>query len=147
MKHIEFYGDFKPQGCFNRSASLKQMAATLGASVQDGELFAKMANHNAITVSGMNNVRTNAKNLYLMIITWTFTYDVGVVGWATGSPHGRELLLPYSFFLVLSLPRIDSSFITASELYSSRICYRTFGTPKVTLDRRSFNRYLRQWGR
>ncbi|KAH8159197.1 hypothetical protein CIB48_g9046 [Xylaria polymorpha] len=89
MKHIEFYGDFKPQGCFNRSASLKQMAATLGASVQDGELFAKMANHNAITVSGMNNVRTNAKNLYLMIITWTFTYDVGVVGWATGSPHGR----------------------------------------------------------
>ncbi|KAI0447903.1 hypothetical protein F4803DRAFT_571551 [Xylaria telfairii] len=69
MKHIEFHEDFRPQGCFNGSAPSKQMAATLGAGVQDGELFAEMANHNAIAVGGTNN-------------------DVGVVGWATGGGHG-----------------------------------------------------------
>ncbi|KAL3480825.1 hypothetical protein BJX99DRAFT_254158 [Aspergillus californicus] len=45
------------------------MAATLGAGVQDGELFAAMAEHNALAVGGENN-------------------DVGVVGWATGGGHG-----------------------------------------------------------
>jgi hypothetical protein len=32
------------------------MAATLGAGVQDGELYAAMAKHNAIAVGGENNV-------------------------------------------------------------------------------------------
>ncbi len=61
MKHIEFHEDFKPQGCFNGSGQSKQMAAILGAGVQDGELFAEMANHNAIAVDGTSNVRTHAK--------------------------------------------------------------------------------------
>ncbi|KAI0433349.1 hypothetical protein F5Y09DRAFT_329057 [Xylaria sp. FL1042] len=69
MKQIEFHEDFKPQGCVNGSTPSKQMAATLGAGVQDGELFAEMANHNAIAVGGTNN-------------------DVGVVGWASGGGHG-----------------------------------------------------------
>ncbi|KAI0914789.1 hypothetical protein F4823DRAFT_621468 [Ustulina deusta] len=69
MKHIEFHEDFKPQGCFNGSGQSKQMAAILGAGVQDGELFAEMANHNAIAVGGTSN-------------------DVGVVGWASGGGHG-----------------------------------------------------------
>ncbi|KAF2964044.1 hypothetical protein GQX73_g9539 [Xylaria multiplex] len=69
MKNIEFHKDFKPQGCFNGTGPSKQMAATLGAGVQDGELFAEMANHDAIAVGGTNN-------------------DVGVVGWASGGGHG-----------------------------------------------------------
>ncbi|KAI0479882.1 hypothetical protein F4859DRAFT_530027 [Xylaria cf. heliscus] len=69
MKKIEFHDDFKPQACFNGTNISKQMAATLGAGVQDGELFAEMANHNAIAVGGTNN-------------------DVGVVGWASGGGHG-----------------------------------------------------------
>lgn len=32
------------------------MAATLGAGVQDGELYAAMAKHDAISVGGENNV-------------------------------------------------------------------------------------------
>lgn len=35
------------------------MAATLGAGVQDGELFKVMAEHNAIAVGGTNPVRSN----------------------------------------------------------------------------------------
>lgn len=33
------------------------MAATLGAGVQDGELFAALAQHNATAVGGTNMVR------------------------------------------------------------------------------------------
>ncbi|KAJ9483432.1 hypothetical protein VN97_g9974 [Penicillium thymicola] len=45
------------------------VAATLDAGVQDGELYAAMAKHNALAVGGESN-------------------DVGVVGWATGGGHG-----------------------------------------------------------
>ncbi|KAJ8133560.1 hypothetical protein O1611_g50 [Lasiodiplodia mahajangana] len=69
MKRMEFHEDFKPQACLRSTTSSKQMAATLGAGVQDGELFAEMAKHNAIAVGGTSN-------------------DVGVVGWATGGGHG-----------------------------------------------------------
>ncbi|RJE24366.1 FAD binding domain protein [Aspergillus sclerotialis] len=48
---------------------MTHMAATLGAGVQDGELYAAMAEHDAISVGGENN-------------------DVGVIGWATGGGHG-----------------------------------------------------------
>jgi hypothetical protein len=48
---------FQPQSC---KAQLRgnetQMAATLGAGVQDGELFKAMSKHNAIAVGGTNAV-------------------------------------------------------------------------------------------
>ncbi|KAJ2974356.1 hypothetical protein NUW58_g8684 [Xylaria curta] len=64
FKSMEFHEDFKPKGCANGTDSSKQMAATLGAGVQDGELFEEMANHNAIAVGGTNNVLlTGADNI------------------------------------------------------------------------------------
>ncbi|PYI03591.1 FAD/FMN-containing dehydrogenase [Aspergillus sclerotiicarbonarius CBS 121057] len=52
-----------------RGGDVTLMAATLGAGVQDGEMFAALAKHNAMAVGGAN-------------------MDVGVVGWATGGGHG-----------------------------------------------------------
>ncbi|KAF4219238.1 hypothetical protein CNMCM6805_006951 [Aspergillus fumigatiaffinis] len=66
MKDIQYHENFTPRSC---SSNRTHMAATLGAGVQDGELYAAMAKHNAIAVGGENN-------------------DVGVVGWATGGGHG-----------------------------------------------------------
>ncbi|KAB8069122.1 hypothetical protein BDV29DRAFT_161738 [Aspergillus leporis] len=66
MKDIQYHEKFTPQSC---SSNRTHMAATLGAGVQDGDLYAAMAKHNAIAVGGENN-------------------DVGVVGWATGGGHG-----------------------------------------------------------
>ncbi|KAL4919489.1 hypothetical protein BDW62DRAFT_179025 [Aspergillus aurantiobrunneus] len=64
MKKFEFHDSFKP--C---ETCMSHMAATVGAGIQDGELFAAVAKHNAIAVGGTNS-------------------DVGVVGWATGGGHG-----------------------------------------------------------
>ncbi|KNG90956.1 hypothetical protein ANOM_000697 [Aspergillus nomiae NRRL 13137] len=70
LKQIQFHETFQPQSCETQTGvNESQMAVTLGAGVQDGELFKAMAKHNAIAVGG-----TNA--------------DVGVVGWATGGGHG-----------------------------------------------------------
>ncbi|KAE8331920.1 hypothetical protein BDV39DRAFT_167817 [Aspergillus sergii] len=70
LKQIQFHENFQPQSCKTRTrVNETQMAATLGAGVQDGELFKAMSKHKAIAVGG-----TNA--------------DVGVVGWATGGGHG-----------------------------------------------------------
>ncbi|KAJ5681032.1 hypothetical protein N7536_012171 [Penicillium majusculum] len=66
IKDIQYHESYTPQTCSGNNTG---MAATLGAGVQDGELFAAMAKHNAIAVGGQNN-------------------DVGVVGWATGGGHG-----------------------------------------------------------
>ncbi|GFN19172.1 FAD binding domain protein [Aspergillus tubingensis] len=66
MKSFEFHDKFKPESCQKEEST---MAATLGAGIQDGELFANMAKHDAIAVGGENA-------------------DVGVVGWATGGGHG-----------------------------------------------------------
>lgn len=51
------------------------MAATLGAGVQDGELYAAMAEHNAIAVGGENNVRVLllALSQFLIGVFLTFT--------------------------------------------------------------------------
>ncbi|KAE8360448.1 hypothetical protein BDV27DRAFT_148700 [Aspergillus caelatus] len=70
LKQIQFHERFQPQSCNTQiRVNGSQMAVTLGAGVQDGELFKAMSKHNAIAVGG-----TNA--------------DVGVVGWATGGGHG-----------------------------------------------------------
>jgi hypothetical protein len=53
MKDIQYHERFIPQTCLSNQTG---MAATLGAGVQDGELFAAMAKHNAIAVGGENNV-------------------------------------------------------------------------------------------
>ncbi|KAI9933667.1 hypothetical protein MW887_008140 [Aspergillus wentii] len=66
LKDIQFHESFQPQSC---KTNKTQMAATIGAGVQDGELFAAMAKYDAMAVGG-----TNA--------------DVGFVGWATGGGHG-----------------------------------------------------------
>ncbi|CAG7966762.1 unnamed protein product [Penicillium nalgiovense] len=64
MKKFEFHKSFK--AC---EISKPQMAGTVGAGIQDGELFREMAKHNAIAVGGTNS-------------------DVGVVGWALSGGHG-----------------------------------------------------------
>ncbi|KAI0382709.1 hypothetical protein F5Y04DRAFT_252178 [Hypomontagnella monticulosa] len=70
LKDIQVHEDFKPQGSeLNGTYPTAHMAATLGAGVQDGELFEAMAKKSLIAVGGTN-------------------YDVGVVGWATGGGHG-----------------------------------------------------------
>ncbi|KAL4898509.1 hypothetical protein BDV59DRAFT_190246 [Aspergillus ambiguus] len=66
MKDIQYHEKFTSESC---PSNRTHMAATLGAGVQDGEMYAAMAKHNAIAVGGENN-------------------DVGVVGWATGGGHG-----------------------------------------------------------
>jgi hypothetical protein len=53
MKDIQYHENFTPRSC---SSNRTHMAATLGAGVQDGELYAAMAKHNAIAVGGENNV-------------------------------------------------------------------------------------------
>ncbi|KAK2685878.1 hypothetical protein QWA68_015090, partial [Fusarium oxysporum] len=70
LKGIELSRDWLPQATNNTLDSTASVwAATLGAGVQDGELFNTLAQHNAIAVGGTN-------------------MDVGVVGWATGGGHG-----------------------------------------------------------
>ncbi|KIN03275.1 hypothetical protein OIDMADRAFT_40859 [Oidiodendron maius Zn] len=64
LKNFQFHENYK--SC---NTTGKQLAATIGAGMQDGELFEAMAAHNAIGVGGTNK-------------------DVGVVGWATGGGHG-----------------------------------------------------------
>ena len=51
MKEFKFHKSFK--AC---ESSEPQMAGTVGAGVQDGELFENMAKHNAIAVGGTNSV-------------------------------------------------------------------------------------------
>ncbi|KAH9204370.1 hypothetical protein DL95DRAFT_496590 [Leptodontidium sp. 2 PMI_412] len=64
LKQFQFHDNFKSCNTIGT-----QLAATIGAGMQDGELFEAMAAHNAIGVGGTNK-------------------DVGVVGWATGGGHG-----------------------------------------------------------
>ncbi|GFF31211.1 FAD binding domain protein [Aspergillus udagawae] len=71
MKEIQFHERFQLHQCskLGSGGNATFMAATLGAGVQDGEMFAALAKHNATAVGGTN-------------------MDVGVVGWATGGGHG-----------------------------------------------------------
>ncbi|KAL2839847.1 hypothetical protein BJX68DRAFT_279296 [Aspergillus pseudodeflectus] len=64
MKGFKFHKSFK--AC---DTCEPHMAGTVGAGIQDGELFAAMAKHGAIAVGGTNS-------------------DVGVVGWSAGGGHG-----------------------------------------------------------
>ncbi|KAL7626496.1 hypothetical protein AAE478_003268 [Parahypoxylon ruwenzoriense] len=67
IKQLEVHEDFKPQGYTVNGT--KYMAATIGAGVQDGELFDGLAKKDLIAVGGTN-------------------MGVGVVGWSTGGGHG-----------------------------------------------------------
>ncbi|GKZ16856.1 hypothetical protein AbraIFM66951_006348 [Aspergillus brasiliensis] len=69
LKKIQFHEHFHPRQCNATTNRTTTMAATLGAGVQDGEMFAALAKHNVTAVGGTN-------------------MDVGVVGWATGGGHG-----------------------------------------------------------
>ncbi|KAJ3941139.1 uncharacterized protein N0V96_009017 [Colletotrichum fioriniae] len=70
MKSSVFHETFQPTGCsVNASRRGARMAATIGAGIQDGELFEALAGHNAFGTGGTNK-------------------DVGVVGWSTGGGHG-----------------------------------------------------------
>ncbi|KAK7444908.1 hypothetical protein Landi51_08266 [Colletotrichum acutatum] len=69
MKYFVFHETFQPVGCLNTSKRDAPMAATIGAGLQDGELFEALAGHNAFGTGGTNT-------------------DVGVVGWSTGEGHG-----------------------------------------------------------
>ncbi|KPM38467.1 hypothetical protein AK830_g8098 [Neonectria ditissima] len=69
LKTVENHPGFSPI-CHNKNVNEKPfMAATIGASVQGGELWAALAKHNVTAVTG-----TNA--------------DVGSLGWAMGGGHG-----------------------------------------------------------
>lgn len=54
LKKIQFHENFQPESCLSKNHT--HMAATLGAGVQDGELFKAMAEHHAIAVGGTNFV-------------------------------------------------------------------------------------------
>ncbi|KAI3572303.1 hypothetical protein IWW34DRAFT_763903 [Fusarium oxysporum f. sp. albedinis] len=69
LKHIELVKEFKPTCPNKKNAPGPRMAATVGAGVQDGEMYDTLAAKNALAVGGTSN-------------------DVGVVGWATGGGHG-----------------------------------------------------------
>ncbi|KAL4906390.1 hypothetical protein BDW74DRAFT_190120 [Aspergillus multicolor] len=76
MKGITYHSDFTPVGSHNANGtataqghSQGQMALTIGAGVQDGELFEAAAKYGIIAVGGTNK-------------------DVGVTGWALGGGHG-----------------------------------------------------------
>jgi hypothetical protein len=59
MKEIQFHENFQPHKCskLESGGNTTLMAATLGAGVQDGEMFAALAKHNATAVGGTNMVR------------------------------------------------------------------------------------------
>ncbi|KAI1012811.1 hypothetical protein LB504_008493 [Fusarium proliferatum] len=69
LKSIELRQDFNLTCPNAQDAPSPRMAATVGAGVQDGEMFEALAAQNALAVGGTSN-------------------DVGVVGWATGGGHG-----------------------------------------------------------
>ncbi|VZH90601.1 unnamed protein product [Fusarium fujikuroi] len=69
LKSIELRQDFNLTCPNAQDAPSPRMAATVGAGVQDGEMFEFLAAQNALAVGGTSN-------------------DVGVVGWATGGGHG-----------------------------------------------------------
>nr|XP_036580173.1 uncharacterized protein CTRU02_09818 [Colletotrichum truncatum]KAF6788005.1 hypothetical protein CTRU02_09818 [Colletotrichum truncatum] len=70
MKQTVFHQVFQPTSCSaNMTWKDSQMAITIGAGIQDGEIYDFAKKNNVVAVGG-----TNA--------------DVGVVGWATGGGHG-----------------------------------------------------------
>ncbi|KAL7760906.1 hypothetical protein ACKLNR_007441 [Fusarium oxysporum f. sp. zingiberi] len=69
LKSIDLRKDFNLTCPNAKDAPSPRMAATVGAGVQDGEMYEALAAHNALAVGGTSN-------------------DVGVVGWATGGGHG-----------------------------------------------------------
>lgn len=66
MKKFEFHKSFK--AC---EISKPQMAGTVGAGIQDGELFREMAKHNAIAVGGTNSVRNPTGRPMIRILKLT----------------------------------------------------------------------------
>ncbi|KXH60420.1 hypothetical protein CSAL01_05701 [Colletotrichum salicis] len=68
FNNITFHKQFWPQGSDISNSSL-DMAVTIGAGVQAGELHAANAKNNVMAVSGTN-------------------LDVGIVGWSAGGGHG-----------------------------------------------------------
>ncbi|KAI8267230.1 FAD binding domain protein [Colletotrichum sp. SAR11_239] len=71
MKQTQFHKQFKSLSCpANSTWKGSQMAITIGAGVQDGELYDFAQKNNVVAVGGTN-------------------MDVGVVGWATGGGHGH----------------------------------------------------------
>ncbi|KAK2752023.1 FAD binding domain protein, partial [Colletotrichum kahawae] len=71
MKQTRFHKQFKSLSCpANSTWKGSQMAITIGAGVQDGELYDFAQKNNVVAVGGTN-------------------MDVGVVGWATGGGHGH----------------------------------------------------------
>lgn len=75
---FEFHKSFK--AC---ETSKPQMAGTVGAGIQDGELFREMPRHNAIAVGGTNSVRNPTGRPMLRILK--FTQTTGCWGRRMGS--------------------------------------------------------------
>ncbi|KAF3000543.1 hypothetical protein E8E14_000864 [Neopestalotiopsis sp. 37M] len=67
MKNLEFHADWKPTNA--NGTIVARSAVTVGAGVQDGELFDFAGEHNVIAAGGTN-------------------LDVGVLGWSNGGGHG-----------------------------------------------------------
>ncbi|KNB01378.1 hypothetical protein FOXG_04641 [Fusarium oxysporum f. sp. lycopersici 4287] len=91
------------------------LAATIGAGVQDGELFNTLVRHDLIAVGGTN-------------------MDVGFVGWASGGGHGYMTVssittLPLTSFkdLLANLPDLGAvpveDSITASRLITKEVVF------------------------
>ncbi|OBR05809.1 FAD binding domain protein [Colletotrichum higginsianum IMI 349063] len=70
LKQTQFHERFQPVSCSaNTTWKGSQMAITIGAGIQDGEIFDFAKKNNVVAVGGTSK-------------------DVGVVGWATGGGHG-----------------------------------------------------------
>lgn len=69
MKSFVFHETFQPTGCsVNASRRGARMAATIGAGIQDRELFEALAGHNAFGTGGTNKVSTSLP-IHVMSIT------------------------------------------------------------------------------
>ncbi|RDW86999.1 FAD-binding oxidoreductase [Aspergillus mulundensis] len=95
MKDFQFHEKFQPASCHGEEAI---MAATVGAGTHDGELYAAMAEHDALAVGGENT-------------------DVGVVGWATGGGHGLatgEYGMGADNIIEVTVVTLDGNIVTAN---------------------------------
>lgn len=99
MKQTQFHERFQPVSCSaNTTWKGSQMAITIGAGIQDGEIFDFAKKNNVVAVGGTSKVLLYPPSFQEI---WqgcqcqsriadraSPRQDVGVVGWATGGGHG-----------------------------------------------------------
>jgi hypothetical protein len=119
---FEFHDEWKPDGCSAANSTSKQMAATIGAGMQDREVYSLAAANGAIIVGGSNP-------------------SVGIHGWFPGGGHG-PLSSSYGMgadnVLQIKIVTPDGNLVTANECQNSDLFWALrgggAGTFGVTLE-------------